>query len=236
MDFLMREVGLEAELQLGPSGPISSKDTGSDSLAPPVTEHKIVQIPEANVPLQSAISPAAASVSGLEAASKADKASLQKGDFRKSSSWLRLPALGQESTNTPRISARHPSKNAYSVPSRTSVEASDAAPVTGSYDAGNTASARTSFEASKSAPARALLEAGTTAPAKTSFEAGQQLPRGFVSSGDLEEDAQRLIDMESEVCHTIILLYSGSKLGAHCGMRKANTHLSTHHIHLACFT
>ena len=160
MDFLMQEIGLEAELQLGTSVPISSKATTAELPAPPSTGHISVQTPTASTPLKTAVSPASAPGTGTGTSDQLDSV-LQKASARKSSSRIRLPALSQEATSSPRISARFPARDGYA------------------------ASARDGYASS----ARSVL-AGPV---------DQLLPDGFVASGDLEEDAQRLMDMESEV-------------------------------------
>ena len=136
MDFLIRNIGLEAELNLATAVPLSSTVTSAASPAPPSTD------PNAAM---TAMTPSSLSPSRYDMS--------HKEPFGKLSSRLRLPSLPPNSTRSPKISAGHPRLD--------------------------------------SGPALVKpAEAGS---------ARQKLPPDFVSKGDLEEDMQQLLEMDSQV-------------------------------------
>lgn len=141
MDFLIRNIGLEAELHLATAVPLSSTVTSADSPAPPSTDP---------IGATTAMTPASLSHSRYDMS--------HKESFGKLSSILRLPSLPPNSTRSPKISAGHPGQ-----------------------DSG-----------------LALAKAAKAGSAR------QKLPPHFVSKGDLEEDMQQLLEMDSQVCPTCV--------------------------------
>ncbi|KAA6425220.1 MAG: dual specificity catalytic domain containing, partial [Trebouxia sp. A1-2] len=135
MDFLIRNIGLEAELHLATAVPLSSTVTSADSPAPPSTDP---------IGATTAMTPASLSHSRYDMS--------HKESFGKLSSILRLPSLPPNSTRSPKISAGHPGQ-----------------------DSG-----------------LALAKAAKAGSAR------QKLPPHFVSKGDLEEDMQQLLEMDSQ--------------------------------------
>ncbi len=136
MDFLIRNIGLEAELNLATAVPLSSTVTSAASPAPPSTD------PNAAM---TAMTPSSLSPSRYDMS--------HKEPVGKLSSRLRLPSLPPNSTRSPKISAGQPW-----------------------LDSG-----------------LALVKTAEAGSAR------QKLPPDFVSKGDLEEDMQQLLEMDSQV-------------------------------------
>lgn len=178
MSFLIQQVSLEAELQMNTSMPVSSTPTTAPTSSSGF--HSVAAQP----------SSCPARTSGLVLTSQPDAVtavhnvpvgSLQPQSqgalHRKSSSRLRLPALPPGSARSLRGSARGP---------RARGGAAQAVGPSGSAPS----------------PRISARYSGGTAMATAAEEpswGGLKLPAGFVSTGDLEEDTQRLLEMESEV-------------------------------------
>ena len=141
MDLLIRNIGLEAELNLATAVPLSSTVTSAHPPAPPSIDP---------IAATTAMTPSSLSHIGYEMS--------HKESFGKLSSRLRLPSLPPNSTRSPKISAGHPG-----------------------LDSG-----------------LALVKAAEAGSAR------QKLPPDFVSKGDLEEDMQQLLEMDSQVYPTCI--------------------------------
>lgn len=182
MTFLIKQVSLEAELQLNVSMPVSSTPSTAPTNASGLH----------NAAAQPSSSPACTSdllhSSQLDAAAgihKAPASSLephpQRASYRSSSSRLRLPALPPGSARSPRISARYPGLHVGGGAAH-AVEPS-----------GSARSPRTS------ARYPGLDTSGGAAKEVEPASGRMQLPAGFVSTGDLEEDTQQLLEMGSEV-------------------------------------
>ena len=141
MDFLMRNINLEAELDLATAVPLSSTVTSVASPAPPSTDP---------IAATTATTPSSLSHSRYDMS--------HKESYGKLSSRLRLPSLPPNSTRSPKISAGHPG-----------------------LDSG-----------------LALVKTAEAGSAR------QRFPPDFVSKGDLEEDMQQLLEMDSQVYPTCV--------------------------------
>ncbi|DBB02952.1 TPA: hypothetical protein ACH3X1_013548 [Trebouxia sp. C0004] len=135
MDFLIKKIGLEAEMNLTTAVPLSSTVTSTDSPAPPSTD---------------TVAATTAMTASLLNSSRYDMS--HKESFGKLSSRLRLPSLPPNSTRSPRISAGHHMLDS----------------------------------------SLALLKAAEAGSVRQTF------PPDFVSKGDLEEDMQQLLEMDSQ--------------------------------------
>ena len=102
MDFLIRAISLEAELQLSTAVPLSSTATSAD--LPQSAGH--CAAPSALAAKASPLSPMTQTDAALV---RLDSAS-QKPTFSKLSSRLRLPSLPSDSIRSPKISAGYPDK------------------------------------------------------------------------------------------------------------------------------
>lgn len=154
MSFLIQQVGLEAELQMTVSEPLSSTTTAAPTTAS--ESHDAAAQPSScpagtSGSLHNSQPDAAAGKHKVPISSSQPHS--QRASYRSSTSRLRLPALPPGSARSPRISARYPGLDA----------------------------------------------SGGAAKAVEPSWGGLQLPAGFLSAGDLEEDTQQLLEMGSEV-------------------------------------
>ena len=195
MSFIIQQVSLEAELQMNVSEPVSSTPTTAPTNSSGF--HSAAAQP----------SSCPARTLGLLHNSQPDAAAdtvpastleprPQRASYRSSSSRLRLPALPPGSARSPRISARYPGLQASGGAAK-AVEPS-----------GSARSPRIS------ARYPGLQASGGPAKAVDPSSGGLKLPAGFVSTGDLEEDTQQLLEMDSEVYISLhfLLLHSSLKI------------------------
>lgn len=170
MSFLIQQVSLEAELQMTVSMPVSSTPT----TAPPSSSGlRSVTAQPSSCPARTSGLLHTSQPDAIPGDQKVSVGTLEResqgASYRRSSSRLRLPALPPGSARSPRVSVRGPG------------------------------GATKAIEPSGSAPSPRISARYSGGSATAKAAAGLKLPASFVSTGDLEEDTQRLLEMESEV-------------------------------------
>lgn len=186
MSFLVQQVSLEAGLQMNVSMPVSSTPTTAPTSASGV--HSVAAQPSSCPACTSGLlhTSQPEAVTGVH---KVPVGSLEPQSQRASyrSSRLRLPALPPGSARSPRVSARGLQAR---VGAAKAVEPSGSAPSPRISARYNSSGGTVTTKAADEPPSRG----------------GLNLPAGFVSTGDLEEDTQRLLEMESEVPTSLLVL------------------------------